>query len=239
MKIRLLLCVLLAGVLSMADELLSDTVKTYSWMSKASYTVNLDSPELAGLVGLAIQMKTQQMGMPIAVKIRNFELKSDITGGFSAKVGLDMDEAMRVQMEPQINQMLGTLGFSKTMGECSLGAIRKLADYLEKNADSFTETPQSNDKIAQYVCDTPSMMLMGSQSVSKIIINVNRQYKIIMGIRFDLSDGAAILVQFSHGTVGDKACPTKMVLKHNIRQKQGGMVLPPQINATFTNYRFQ
>ncbi len=239
MKIRLLLCVLFAGVLAMADELLSETVKTYSWMGKSSYTVNLESSELAGLVGLAIQMKTQQMGMPIAVKVRNFELKSEIVGGFSAKVGLDMAEAQRVQMEPQINQMLGTLGFSKAMGDCSLGAIRKLADYLEKNADSFTETPESNDRIAQYVCDTPSMMLMGSLSVSKILINVNRQYKIIMAIRFDISDGAAILVQFAHDMVGDKACPTKMVLKHTIRQKQGGMVLPPQVNATFTNYRFQ
>lgn len=239
MKIKLLLSVLLAGTLAMADELLSATAKTYSWMGKSSYSVILESPELAGLVGLAIQMKAQQMKMPISVKIRNFELKSEIVNGILAKVGLDMDEAQRKQMEPQINQMLGTLGFSKVMGECSLGAIRNLTEYIEKNADSFTETEESNDMVAQYACDSPSISLMGGVSVGRILINVNRQYKVIPAMRFNLTDGSAILIQVSHEMVGDKACPKKMFIRHTIKQKQGGMMLPSPINATLSNYRFQ
>jgi hypothetical protein len=134
--------------------------------------------------------------------------------------------------------MLGSLGFSKVMGECSLGAIRNLTEYLEKNAESFTETAESNELVAQYACDSPNMMLMGSLSVSKILINVNKQIKIIPAMRFNLSDGSAILIQFSHDKIGDKACPIKMILRHTIKQKQGGMILPSPINAVFTNYRF-
>ena len=239
MKIKVFLCVMLVGMLSMADELLTETVKTYSWMSKSNYSVNMASPELAGLLGLAIQMKMQQMGIQIPINIRNFTLKSDVAKGIAVTVGLDIpDEAQRKQMETQLNQMMATMGFSKTMGECSIGAIGKLIDYIEKNADTFTETAESNAAVAQYACESPTMVLSGGKSVSKILVNVNKQYKIIPAMRFNLSDGAAILIQFSHDMVEGRACPLKMMLRHTIKPT-GGMPLPPTINATFSDYKFQ
>lgn len=239
MKIKVFLCAVLFCALAMADELLTETVKTYSWMSKSSYSVNMTSPELGGLVGLAIQMKMQQMGIQIPIKIRNFALRSEVAKGISVAVGLDIpDEAQRKQMETQLNQMLVSMGFSKTMGECSIGAIGKLIEYIDKNADSFTETAESTAAVAQYVCESPSMVLSGGKSVSKILVNVNKTYKIIPAMRFDLSDGAAILIQFSHDMVEGRACPLKMMLRHTIKPS-GAMALPPMINATFSDYKFQ
>ncbi len=241
MKIKVLLCALLAGTLAMADELLSETVKTYSWMSKSGYSVKMVSPEVGQLMSQLILAKSQQtMGIPLVVKIRNFELTSDILNGLSAKVGLDMpDEATRNQMEAQLNQMLTTMGFSKVMADSSIGAIAKLTEYLGKNASAFTQTAESNDVVAQYSCETPNMSLMGNMSVSKILVNVNKQYKIIPAIRFDFSDGSAILVQFSHDMVDGRACPQRMILRHTIKQIPGGMKLPQTVNAAFSDYKFK
>lgn len=239
MKIKVFLCALLVGMFAMADELLTETVKTYDWMRKSAYSVNMASPELAGLVGLAIQMKMQQMGIQIPIKIRNFMLKSDVANGISVKVGLDIpDETQRKQMETQLNQMMTSMGFSKAMGDCSIGAIGKLIEYIEKNADSFTQTAESTEAVAQYVCDSPAMVLLGGKSVNKILVNVNKQYKIIPAVRFDFAEGAA-LIQFSHDMVQGRACPLKMMMRHTIKQQPGGMMIPPSVTATMSDYKFQ
>ena len=239
MKIRVLLCALFVGTLAMADELLSATVKTYEWMGKAGYSVRMLSPELSLLVSQAILAKSQQMGLPMNVKIKSFEFKSEASG-LSTKVFLDVpDERMRTQMEDNINQMMNSMGFSKAMAESSIGAIPKLTEYLKTQADSFTETEESTEQVAQYACMKPTMLLLGTQRVIKILINVNKQYKIIPAIRFDFSDGSAILIRFSHDMVEGRACPMRMVMQHTMKQAPGGMKLPTPVNAFFEGYKFQ
>lgn len=239
MKIRLFICALLVGTLAMADELLSATVKTYEWMGKPGYSVKMMSPELSLLVSQAILAKSQQMGMPMAVKISHFEFKSEI-GGLTTKVGLDIpDENTRTQMEANLNQMMTTMGFSKVMAESSIGAIVKLTEFLKTHADSFTQTEASTEQVAQYSCADPSMLLLGTQKVSKILINVNKQYKIIPAVRFDFSDGTAILIQFAHDMVEGRACPLRMVMRHTLKQAPNGVKLPATVSAFFDGYKFQ
>ncbi|MBO4344678.1 MAG: hypothetical protein J5833_02910 [Victivallales bacterium] len=240
MKIRVFICALLVGTLAMADELLSETAKTYEWMGKPGYSVKMMSPELGLLVSQTIQAKAQQMGMPMAnLKISHFELKSE-AGGLSAKVGLDIpDERTRTQMEANLNQMITTMGFSKVMAESSIGAIVKIAEHIKNHADSFTQTEESTEQVAQYSCADPSMLLLGTQKVSKILINVNKQYKIIPAIRFDFSDGTAILIQFAHNVIEGKTCPVRMVMRHTLKQAPNGVKLPAAVSAFFDGYKFQ
>jgi len=203
---------------------------------KSSFTVKMSSAEIGALVSSAVSAKAAQMGVPLSIKVKYFVLKC-VNGDLACSVILDVPEQQRDMMEPQANQLLAGTGFSKALASLSLGALKSAASALENNGDSLALSA-NYEQVAQFTLNAPGDALFGKLGISKVSVNIGKQYKILLGLRFDFSDGSAAYMQYSYDKMDERIVPVKMQIKHNLKQPVGGVQLPAQIIMVFSEYNF-
>lgn len=222
-------------------NLIAAVNQNYKDFFAKSFTVDMVSREINQLIASVVTEQAKQMGIPLTLTLKHFTLTSD-GAKITSQAVLDLpDEGMRSTMEPQANQMLEAAGVNKAIANLSLAAVGQAAAILAEKQSMFTASHETDASVLLTATD-PEINYCGLQ-IKTARVKLDKANHVIAELRFDFVDQSALWLRLGHRGGFDGAeginCPTRILLRHNMKINAGNIKLPGAIAIEYQNYAFR
>lgn len=250
-KLSFLLCVCLClsatalEISEVHEKVIENTVKHYSSILKQDFTVNINCPQIFGLINGMLFAQAKAAGAPANVPIpsisyvRRTHKASKNQDKYDIGWGRKLPKEMLAQAQDKIDSQLDAFGEM-----CSALTLDGLKDIAELASDNTCRLLQENPN--QFVVTISGLDEEFTEGVKVIGANIcfNKRFNTVDFVSLKLLGGKNIDITINHqkinGDNGNKygAVPVRIVIKNNLQKQVGGMAIPPQLNFNLGNYNF-
>lgn len=202
------------------------------------FQVRLRSPELQVLLEQHVAAQSARMGMPMTLQISHFMLRRKGEESLCTLV-LTPETPMREMLEPQANQMLESLGFSRLLAGASFDALGEGARVLKAGrAQGKLGVSRESAEALDLTIGFSGQTLLPGFKLSQGLFRISKPQGALIAIQLQDEAGKMLKAMVSYQEVKGLSCPAAMELRHNLGPAVAGVTLPPAMKIIFDQYRF-
>lgn len=222
------------------SDLLEEAATQITTLFERKFKVKMASPELGKLLSEQVAIASQQMGMPVNIRISYFNI-SNADGKQDCQVVLSNETPMREMLEPQANSLLQSSGISNMLCQATLVSLQKAGKMLLEKKDSF-KVSRDSDSNCDYLSEDLQIPFAAT-TVQKVSLRIDKASKSITNFVLEMQDQTTLRVNLKMGTPKDapdgQVCPRAIRIEQNLQDTTAkGIKVPKTINAKFAGYEF-